>query len=172
MTEKSEIFQVPRHIIAPQSIIIATQIKELGLDKKNAPKNPEPIPLPDIAGDIFQKVLDWCTYHVGEPIPAKHDYKPMVLGEWDTEYVQSVEQGILFAIILAANSLEIQGLLNVCCKGVAMIAEGKSVEELRETFNIKNDFTPEEEEEIRRDNEERLSRRAEDPFLRQGTSGS
>lgn len=31
--------------------------------------------------------------------------------------------------------------------------KGKSPEEIRKTFNIQNDFTPEEEEQIRRENE-------------------
>lgn len=31
--------------------------------------------------------------------------------------------------------------------------KGKTVEEIRKTFNIKNDFTPEEEETIRKENE-------------------
>jgi S-phase kinase-associated protein 1 len=31
--------------------------------------------------------------------------------------------------------------------------KGKSVEEIRKTFNIVNDFTPEEEEQIRKENE-------------------
>jgi S-phase kinase-associated protein 1 len=31
--------------------------------------------------------------------------------------------------------------------------KGKSVEEIRKTFNIVNDFTPEEEEAIRKENE-------------------
>lgn len=31
--------------------------------------------------------------------------------------------------------------------------KGKSPEEIRKTFNITNDFTPEEEEQIRRENE-------------------
>jgi S-phase kinase-associated protein 1 len=31
--------------------------------------------------------------------------------------------------------------------------KGKTVEEIRKTFNIKNDFTPSEEEQVRRENE-------------------
>lgn len=31
--------------------------------------------------------------------------------------------------------------------------KGKTPEEIRKTFNIKNDFTPEEEEEVRRENQ-------------------
>lgn len=32
-------------------------------------------------------------------------------------------------------------------------AAGKTPEEIRKTFNIKNDFTPEEEEQVRKENE-------------------
>lgn len=39
------------------------------------------------------------------------------------------------------------------CKTVANMIKGKSVEEIRKTFNIVNDFTPEEEEQIRKENE-------------------
>jgi S-phase kinase-associated protein 1 len=36
---------------------------------------------------------------------------------------------------------------------VADMMKGKSVEEIRKMFNIKNDFTPEEEEEVRKENQ-------------------
>jgi hypothetical protein len=36
------------------------------------------------------------------------------------------------------------------CKTVANMIKGKSVEEIRAKFNIVNDFTPEEEEQIRK----------------------
>ena len=45
-----------------------------------------------------------------------------------------------------------RGLLDVSCKTVANMIKGKSPEEIRRTFNIKNDFTPDEEEQIRREN--------------------
>jgi len=35
--------------------------------------------------------------------------------------------------------------------------KGKTPEEIRKTFNIKNDFTPEEEEEVRRENQVRCA---------------
>ena len=42
-----------------------------------------------------------------------------------------------------------QGLLDVTCKTVANMIKGKTPEEIRKTFNIKNDFTPSEEEQVR-----------------------
>ena len=53
----------------------------------------------------------------------------------------------------AANYMDIKPLLDVGCKTVANMIKGKSPEEIRKTFNIQNDFTPEEEEQIRRENE-------------------
>jgi len=38
-------------------------------------------------------------------------------------------------------------------KTVAGMIKGKTPEDIRKTFNIKNDFTPEEEEQVRKENE-------------------
>lgn len=74
------------------------------------------------------------------------------ISEWDQKYL-SVDQEMLFEIILTANYLDIRPLLEVGCKTVANMIKGKSPEEIRKTFNITNDFTPEEEAQIRRENE-------------------
>lgn len=53
----------------------------------------------------------------------------------------------------AANYLDIKALLDIGCKTVANMIKGKSPEDIRKTFNIQNDFTPEEEAQIRAENE-------------------
>jgi hypothetical protein len=55
---------------------------------------------------------------------------------------------------LPVNLYELQiPLLDVGRKTVANMIKGKPPEEIRKTFNIQNDFTPEEEDQIRRENE-------------------
>lgn len=53
----------------------------------------------------------------------------------------------------AANYLDIGPLLDLGCKTIANLVKGKSAEGIRNLFNITNDFTLEEEEQIRRENE-------------------
>lgn len=52
----------------------------------------------------------------------------------------------------AANYLNIQSLLDLTTQTVAELIKGKTPEQIRTEFGIVNDFTPEEEEEIKRDN--------------------
>jgi len=67
--------------------------------------------------------------------------------------IDHCDDDTLFSIILMANYLDIASLLDVACKRVAdYIKECKSPQEIRRRFNIKNDFTPEEEEEVRAEN--------------------
>ena len=71
---------------------------------------------------------------------------------WDLEFME-VDQGTLFELIKAANYLDIKGLLDVTCKKVAGMIKDLPIEVVRKMFNITNDFTPEEEAQIRRENE-------------------
>ena len=63
-----------------------------------------------------------------------------------------IEQELLFELILAANYMDIKSLLDLTCAKVASMIKGKSPEEIRQTFNIVNDFTPEEEAKVREEN--------------------
>uniref|UniRef100_A0A7N0VA34 SKP1-like protein n=1 Tax=Kalanchoe fedtschenkoi TaxID=63787 RepID=A0A7N0VA34_KALFE len=108
------------------------------------------IPLPNVNSKILAKVIEYCKKHVEA---AKADAgSDDELKAFDADFVK-VDQATLFDLILAANYLNIKGLLDLTCQTVADMIKGKTPEEIRKTFNIKNDFTPEEEEEVRRENQ-------------------
>ena len=48
--------------------------------------------------------------------------------------------------------MDIKSLLDLTCAKVAALIKGKTPEEIRKTFNIVNDFTPEEEAQVREEN--------------------
>ncbi|KAG6505319.1 SKP1-like protein 1B [Zingiber officinale] len=54
----------------------------------------------------------------------------------------------MFWCIQAANYMDIKELLNLSCQSVADMIIEKTPGEIRKMFNIKNDFTPEEEEKV------------------------
>ncbi|KAJ8477501.1 hypothetical protein OPV22_021228 [Ensete ventricosum] len=115
------------------------------------------IPLPNVTSKILAKVVEYCKKHVDAAArSSSSDDAPSVtevdLKTWDADFVK-VDQATLFDLILAANYLNIKGLLDLTCQTVADMIKGKTPEEIRKTFNIKNDFTPEEEEEVRRENQ-------------------
>jgi len=107
------------------------------------------IPLPNVTGKILAKVVEYVKHHAENPIvPNETDG----INPWDMEFCK-VDQPTLFELILAANYLDIKSLLDLSCKTVANMIKGKTPEEIRKTFNIKNDFTPEEEDQVRKENE-------------------
>jgi S-phase kinase-associated protein 1 len=71
---------------------------------------------------------------------------------WDREFVSELDVAGLFDVMLAAHYLDYKWLLDLLCKGVADMMEGMTTEQIRAAFGIVNDFTPEEEAEIAREN--------------------
>ncbi|KAA8545417.1 hypothetical protein F0562_020201 [Nyssa sinensis] len=70
----------------------------------------------------------------------QRQYDPVILFSFSKKECE-------FLAMQAANYLNIKSLLDLTCQTVADMIKGKTPEEIRKTFNIKNDFTPEEEEE-------------------------
>merc|ERR1711903_381587 len=130
--------------------ILSETVKSmLGIDsEEDLPEAPEAaIPLPAVEGNILQSVLKFCQYHYDNK-EKKEEEK----NAWDAEFVK-VDDDTLFSLILAANYLDLKSLLDLTCKTVAdYIKQCKTPQEIRRRFNIKNDFTPEEEEEVRKEN--------------------
>nr|CCG34070.1 SCF ubiquitin ligase [uncultured eukaryote] len=144
------VFEVPREI-AEMSVTVKHMLEDIDPSGED-----NPIPLPNVTGKILQKVIEYCKYHHEHPDAPSDEKKDEKRTDdiipWDKEFCD-VDQPTLFELIPAANYLDIKPLLDLTCKTVANMIKGKTPEEIRKTFNIKNDFTPEEEEQIRKENE-------------------
>nr|ADQ00179.1 E3 ubiquitin ligase [Chlamydomonas sp. ICE-L] len=141
----SQVFEVDEDV-ANLSETVKNMIEDTGVE--------ELVPLPNVSGKILAKVIEYCKYHVeaNKKVDDKPSKTEEVVKAWDAEFVK-VDQATLFDLILAGNYLHIKGLLDLTCQTVAQMIKGKTPEEIRKTFNIKNDFTPEEEDEVRRENQ-------------------
>lgn len=114
-------------------------------------------PLPNVKSAVLAKVIEYMRYHkdhppeqIAKPLRSSNLAENNVC-EWDIEFI-NVPNEILFEIIPAANYMDIRPLLELGCAKTASLIRGKTVEQIREEFNIVNDFTPEEEAKIREEN--------------------
>ena len=118
-------------------------------------ENPD-IPLPNVSKDALVKVAEFCERHADDPMPQiskpiKSTDMKVVAGDWDAAYID-MEQKSLFDVILAANYLDIPDLLDLGCAKIASMIKSKTPDEIKEIFNIDKNSTPEEDEQVRRDN--------------------
>lgn len=148
---------------AKQSTVICSIIEARSvMDPKD-----DPIPIPNVNAQILKMVINYCEKCVEAADEAETEttmqgssttqvaadeassrISDEELRIWD-EIFGGVDMKTLLNLVNAVNYLNIQGLLNVTCKKVAGKMEGMRVEEIRQAFNITNDYTAEEEEEIR-----------------------
>ena len=142
-------FEIERKI-ADKSVLLKNMLEDVG-------ESGHEIPLPNVTGAVFEKVLEWCEHHKDDaPEPeddeaARKVRKSDDISEWDRKFMD-VDQETIFHIVLAANYLDIKALLDLGCKTIANMIKGKTPEKIREIFGLENDFTPEEEEKIRQEN--------------------
>ncbi|KAM3215635.1 hypothetical protein ACQJBY_067585 [Aegilops geniculata] len=123
--------------------------------------------LRNVNSKILSMVIEYCNKHVQAKAAATSDFGggarasdatsavPAASAEdlknWDANFVK-VDKATIFDLILAANHLNIKGLVHLTCQTVADMMTGKTPEEIRKIFNINDKFKPGEEEEIRREN--------------------
>ncbi|KAJ1820234.1 hypothetical protein GGH91_002919 [Coemansia sp. RSA 2671] len=136
--------------VAIQSVLIKNLLEDIG-------ESDEPIPLPNVSSKVLEKVIEYCEYHVDDPSPILDDLDEIPKRSDDItpqdENYMKVDQELLFEILLAANYMDIKPLLELGCKTVANMIRNKTAQEIRTMFNIVDDFSPEEREQIKKENE-------------------
>ena len=122
------------------------------------------IPLPNVTTRALVTVIKYCDKHAAAATPdSDHGAaegstsvntaaSEKTLAEWDSKLVDKLTLDALYDLLLASNFLDIKGLLGAASQKVADMIESKTPAQVRTIFGITNDFTPEEEEEIRNEN--------------------
>ncbi|CAN6252665.1 unnamed protein product [Urochloa humidicola] len=133
-----ELFEVAAEAIAAASVTIRGMLE----DDCAA----DVIPLPNVTAAILSRVLEYVNKHYS-------DYGDFGVDDdaFDKDFIR-VDNDTIYDLILAANYLNIDKLMDLGCMAVAEQMRGKTPEEMRSHFNIVNDLSPEEEEEIRAEN--------------------
>ncbi|KAH7557850.1 hypothetical protein ACOSP7_027761 [Xanthoceras sorbifolium] len=111
------------------------------------------MPLPNVSTAAMHGILEYCRAHeefrrrMPEAAPEEE------VRAFEAGYVDRKSNEELKEMILAANYLNISKLLDFLTGVAAKRIENKSVEYVRAFFGVENDFTPEEEANLRREYE-------------------
>ena len=90
--------------------------------------------LPNINSATLEKVIDWCRHYrdIRPPEiekPLRNADMSVVVPPWDADFID-VECERISELILAANYLDISGLLDLACAKIASLIKGKTPEEI------------------------------------------
>lgn len=115
------------------------------------------IPLSNVNSTILTNVIYFLQHYQLEPM--SEIVKPLIssnmgdlVEEWYANFVNEMSQEILFDLVCAAHFLGVEPLVELLSAKIASMIKGKTPAEIRTTFNIRSDFTPEEEAAVREEN--------------------
>ena len=105
----------------------------------------------NVTSEVLSKVIEFCEYYekepmkeIASPFPESEDLQlEDLVQDWYANFGRSMERGVLFQLLISANYMHIQPLLNLCCLAVAKVIHKKSEDEMRAIFNIPKPVPPE-----------------------------
>lgn len=110
------------------------------------------IPIMNVSTTILSRVIDFMEHMKIEPL---NDIEQPLQTTDISEIVQERyvtflnEKNDIYELVNASNYMDIKPLLTLTCVKLATMIKDKSSEEIRQIFNIENDLTPEDEEQIK-----------------------
>jgi len=136
--------------VVNKSTILKNMIEDTGKDGD--------IPIPNIQLPILKKIIEFCEHYKSSN--PKEIRKPLAsskltennVDEWDAAFIEMEKVDDIIDLVIAANFLDIESLVALGCAKIATFIKGKTVEEIRDVFGIQNDFTPQEEQQLREEN--------------------
>lgn len=111
------------------------------------------IPISRISRKTMDKILVFMRYH--EHLPMQTFEKPLMVqylrelvGDWDAEYTDVEDTNELLLLIKGANYIHCKPLLDLGTAHLALLIRGKTQEEVKQLFGLKEILSPAKVEEI------------------------
>ena len=137
--------------VACVSTLLRNTIEDNGVE--------DDIPVPSVSKAILEKVMEYATHIlengqpvIEKPLRADKKFSEVVNSEFYLKYVE-VDVTTLSEIILAANYLDIQSLLELASAKMASLIKDMSVEEMRAFFGEADDLSAEDKAIITKENQ-------------------
>ncbi|KRX01971.1 SKP1 component, dimerization [Pseudocohnilembus persalinus] len=110
----------------------------------------------------IELVLEFIQYHgldnppnpIPKPLPSSQ--LKLFVQEWDYNYITKLSQEELNNLMNTAHYLYCKEILELCSAYIASILLSNTLDELKETYNIQTELTPELEEQIKNDHKDTI----------------
>ncbi|TQD77748.1 hypothetical protein C1H46_036733 [Malus baccata] len=108
------------------------------------------MPVPNVHSAELVNIIDFCTktQHLHRKVEHDEAWRKE-LRKISTDFVRELTTERVMELILAADFLHVDLLLEVLNQTVADRIKNKSVEHVRKLFGVESDYTPEEEQKLR-----------------------
>ena len=111
-----------------------------------------PIFVGKMSSRVLKRVIRWARYHLDdELVELSEEHRFTELCPRDAAFL-NVNPSKLFELLIAASYFEMQDLILTTSKAIANKIAAQTVEQIRETFEIENDFTANEERRVQEKN--------------------
>jgi len=163
ISEDGEEFLV-EHEIVKKSNVIEGMLQTLDIDLTSGePIKDQYLPIFKASGQILKIIIEWLDYYKDEtfesknkvdeagasgPSKKKDETDEVIVPEWDNKLF-ILHDAVRFDLMVSANYLLIGTLLDRLCKYEGQKLRNKSPEEIRKMYDIEDDFTDEEKEQMK-----------------------
>lgn len=140
VSSDGETFVVARDVVS-MSVTLRNMLEDLGSETEGMP-----VPLPNVKADALRKVVEFCDYHVHHPDETSTFVEGGRIDNFrafDRAFTDELREDknlwLLMNVLVAANYLDIKPLVDVLCRTVASMIQGKTPEQICDTFRL---FSP------------------------------
>ncbi len=147
-----------RREISPQAVALCGLLVDLVGDEPAGQAADVDVPVDVATPLLMDKVLEFLVHHQDNPMrpiekPIKSNVMTEIVDEWDANFMAlEGNQETMVDLILAANYLNCQSLLELGILKIACMIKDKEPDHVKEMFGIDGASTPEQDKQVREAN--------------------